>query len=254
MLIVPSGNYHRLRPRGIYRSVSNGSLDSLLLAARTATPVITYNGADQSTVVYPSLLELSVKEGIGFTGDAVTLRLADPEGLFRLTWTLKAVVPLDLTIKTQNWNYPGEMLTRDFGTFTVTRCEISQNKGQGTVVSLYASSINPCTPGRLQKNSSGTNATTLQALAAAVAQANGLTLNYIAPINPTFSRVDQYDQSDYVFLQRLCKQNDFFMKVKNGGLWIQSMTQIEQQSPAGTIICPTPGNPGGINGVGGIIS
>jgi hypothetical protein len=225
-----------------------------IAAARTATPIISYNGADQTAIVYPSLIDLDIKEGINTTGDAVQLRLADPEGKFRLTWTLKAVVPLDLTIKTQNWNYPGEMLTRDFGNFTVTRCDISQNKGSGTVVSLYASSINPCSPGRLQKKSAGFTATTLSKLAGTVAQSNKLTLHYLASVDPPLPRVDQSDQSDYVLLKRLCRQNDLYLKVTSSDLWIRSMADAEKQKPVGTIVCPTPGNVGGINGVGGIIS
>src|SRR5260221_1274357 len=137
---------------------------SLLSQARTARPIVTYDGVDVTKEVYPSLIELIYKEGIQFSGDALMLRLADPEGRFRLTWTLKAVVPLTLSFHTENWNYPGEIVDHVAGSFMVSRVDISQSKPGGTVVNLYASSISPASSGRLERKSFAWDSTNLQEL------------------------------------------------------------------------------------------
>src|SRR5258708_8300611 len=109
---------------------------SLLSQARTARPIVTYDGVDVTKEVYPSLIELIYKEGIQFSGDALMLRLADPEGRFRLTWTLKAVVPLTLSLHTENWHYPGKIVDHVAGSFMVSRVETARNEPAPIVANL----------------------------------------------------------------------------------------------------------------------
>lgn len=226
--------------------------DILNGATRFARPIITYNGAGVSQLVYPSLQELTYKEGTEQTGDNVELKLADPEGKFRLTWRLKGAVPLNLALESENWNYLGERTYRDCGSFEISRIGIKQQKRSGTTVSLYATSIPVSSSGRLERKNRAWTKTTLKAMAAQIAADNNLTLQYIAKEDPAIARSDQHDESDYVLLNRHAHENDLFIKVKNHALWIISKEELEQQSPVGTIICPTPDHPGGINGFGGI--
>lgn len=221
-------------------------------ATRFARPIVTYNGAGVSQQVYPSLQELCYKEGTEQTGDNVELRLADPEGRFRLTWKLKGAVPLNLALESENWNYLGERTYRDCGSFEIHRIQIKQAKRGGTVVSLYATSIPVSSSGRLERKNRAWTKTTLKAMAQQIATDNKLTLQYQAKENPKIARSDQHDESDFVLLNRHAHESDLFVKVKNHALWIISKEELERQSPVGKIICPTPDNPGGINGVGGI--
>lgn len=225
--------------------------DILNGATRFARPIITYNGTGVSQQVYPSLQELVYKEGTEQTGDNVELKLADPEGLFRLTWSLKAAVPLNLALESENWNFLGERTYRDCGSFQISRIGISQSKRAGTIVALNASSIPISSSGRLERKNRAWSKTTLKAMAAQIAADNGLALQYIAKENPSIARSDQHDESDFVLLNRHAHENDLFVKVKSGTLWIISKEELEHQSPVGTIVCSTPDHPGGINGTGG---
>jgi hypothetical protein len=230
------------------------ALAGMLSQVRSARPIISYSGADVSQEVYPSLQELTYKEGTESKGDNVELKLADPEGRFRLTWSLKVAVPLNLSLESQNWLYQGERTHRDCGSFEIKRISIRQDKRSGTIVSLSASSIPVSCSGRLERKNRAWTKTTLKAIAQQVATDNGLALRYIAKENPKIARTDQHDESDFVLLDRHAHENDLFVKVKQKTLWIISKEELEQQAPVGTIVCPTPGNPGGVNGRGGITS
>lgn len=228
------------------------SLTSALSLTRSAQPIITVNHNDVTSGVYPSLESLTFKEGLVFTADTVSIKLADPEGKFRLTWKIKTAMPLQLTIQSHNWNFPGETLQKQCGTFYIHRVTMESNKGSGTTIALEATST-PATPKcsvRLERKSKGTAKTTLKALAGQIATSNGLQLQYLAPENPKIGRDDQHDQSDLVHLGKHCEENDLILKIKDNALWIQSHEQLEKQAPVGIIVCPTPGNPGGINGQG----
>lgn len=226
------------------------SILSMFGGARFARPIISYNDANVSTQVYPSLKELTYKEGTESTGDNVELKLADPEGHFRLTWQLKAATPLNLGLESQNWNAAGEHLFKDCGTFEIHRISIKQNKKSGTEISLYASSIPVKSTLRLERKTRAWTKTNLQTIAQQIATENGLTLQYQAKENPQIARTDQHDESDFVLLNRHAEENDLFVKVKKGKLWMISKEELEQQAPVGTIVCPTANNPGGINGMG----
>lgn len=230
------------------------ALQGLISGTRWAAPIISYNNGDVTAQVFPSLKELCYREGTEFTGDSVDLKLADPEGKFRLTWTLKAAVPLNLALESYNWNYPGERIHRDCGSFEIHRIEIRQEKGGGTTVELAATSIPVSANGRLERKSRAWTKTTLKAIAQQIATDNGLALQYNAKENPKISRADQHDESDFVLLERHAQESDLFVKVKQKTLWIISKEELEHQAPVGTIVCPTPGNPGGVNGQGGIVS
>jgi len=63
-------------------------------------------------------------------------------------------------------------------------------------------------------------------------------------------RADQHDHPDAYMIAKICSENDAIMKVRDDTLWVRSMSDIENQPPVGTFICPTEGNPGGLNGRG----
>jgi hypothetical protein len=87
-------------------------------------------------------------------------------------------------------------------------------------------------------------------IAAQIASDNNLTLKYTPSTNPMIERLDQHDHSDAYALQRAIDGSDFVPKVVNGQLWIRSMHEVEMAPAVGTIVCPSTGNVGGVNGSG----
>src|SRR6516162_330324 len=108
---------------------------------RFARPIVSYGGGDVSAQALGSLQELSYKEGTEQTGDTVEMKLADPEGLIRMSWSLKSATAITLALESENWNYIGERTYRDCGSFQVNRISIRQDKHSGSIVSISATSI-----------------------------------------------------------------------------------------------------------------
>jgi phage protein D len=221
---------------------------------RTAQPLITYAGQDVTSDWVPALLHLTWRKSVGNASaknaDSISLSLADPTGHFRYTYDLKAKQPLRLQVESRNWNYIGEHLLSDATEMQISRVEIEGSKDRGSVVQITALSILPSSHFRLTKKSRAVEKSDLKTVAGQVAKDNGWSLQYTASINPQIAHAEQHDQSDATFLQRFCHEHDLYFRVRNKTLIIGSMQELEKQAPKGTIVCPTPNNPGGINGKG----
>jgi len=221
---------------------------------RSANPILTYAGKDVTNDWMPALLNLTWRRSVGNSheknADSITLSLADPTGHFRHNYDLEVKQTLRLQVESWNWNYPGEHLLSDAREMHITRIEIEGGKDRGSTVHLTASSIDPATHFRHTKNSRAVEKSDLKTVAAQVANDNGWTLDYQAKVNPQIAHAEQHDQSDATFLQRFCHEHDLYFRPINKVLIIGSMQDLENQPPKGTIVAPTPNNPGGINGRG----
>jgi hypothetical protein len=229
------------------------SIVDALSAVRKAYPIVTYQGTDVSTVFQPSLTELVYKESFkdNQLSDTIEIGLADPEGLFRQTWSLATAQTIALSLVMENWNGPGSgTIQKNCGTMYITSVQMRQDKSAGTTIRLTCSSIPPNSSFRLEKKSQAWSNTTLQAIAGQIATANALTLQWNPTTNPQIARADQHDHSDAYMLQKLCSENDFSFKVVNNVLWIRSNEDVESSGAVGTITCPTSADPGGLNGSG----
>ncbi len=235
------------------QGLSDSLLAQLGAGVRRAYPVITFNDQDVSAVVFPSLIGLDYRESYkdDQMSDMITIDLADPEGLFRLTWTLGATKPLSLKLVMENWNGPGSgTISKDCGTMFITAITMHSDKSKGTTIKLTCSSIAPNTSMRLEKKSHAWAQTTASAIAGQVASDNGWSLKYLPKTDPQITRADQHDHSDAYMLKKICSENDFSYKVVNGTLFVRSNEDVEAQASIGTIVCPTPTNVGGLNGSG----
>lgn len=223
-----------------------------MIPTKKSSIILAIDGQDVSSVVSGSLQRLSYRENIDYTADTVSISCSDPTGKFRLTSPIKAGLPMTLSIATSNWNYPGEQKSRACGIFYIHNVSFDISKTGGSVVSIEATTtpLAPQTSIRNERKSKGQDQTTLKTLSHQMATTNGLSLKYLAPNDPKIGRNDQHDQSDLVHLGTHCKENDLVLKIKDKTLWIQSHEQLEKQGPVGVIVCPTPNNPGGINGAG----
>ncbi len=229
------------------------SLLSQLSSVRKAFPIIQYNGNDVSAVVFPSLIGLTYKESYKdeVFSDTVDIELADPEGLFRLTWELAATQPLSLSLVMENWNGPESgKITKDCGTLFITAITMHSDKSKGTTITLTCSSMAPDLSIRLEKKSHAWEQKTVSGVVNQIAADNGWKPKYTPSTDDAMDRVDQHDHSDAYMLKKICSEHDFSWKVVNGTLWIRANADVESQSPIGTIVCPSPTDIGGLNGSG----
>jgi hypothetical protein len=213
------------------------------------TPTISIGGAALPAELASLVTEITYKEGIKRTADTVSLQVADPGGLFRRTFRLKATIPVTLSIR-------AGALTKQCGTFYIHTLSFKGNRSGGCDIAIECTSVPVKTDNsaRTERKSRGTEKTTLKDLASKIAKENGLGFSWQVKANPKIGRSDSHDESDLVHLNKHCDDNDLTLKVKDGTLSILDHDALEKQPPVGTVIAPAIGNPGGINGVGGLLS
>jgi phage protein D len=220
--------------------------------ARLAQPKITYQGQDVSAAWVAKLKHLTWKRSVGQNkrADTISIVLADPDGTFRRTYNVIAKQQIQLQVESFNWNYPGEHRMSDATQMEITRIEIHMNKQGGSELHIEASSIPPSSGFRLTKKSRTAVKTDLKTITEQIAKDHGWKLQYNASENPQVGYAVQHDQSDAAWLERFCHERDLTYKPKNGTLTIMGNQDMEAKAVVGTIVAPTPGNPGGINGRG----
>jgi len=213
------------------------------------TPSISIAGNPLPTSLAGKITKLCYKEGLNFTADTVSFEIADPDGSFRRNFRLKAALPVTVSISSG-------FHVRQCGTFYIHTVRMRGDKGGGSTISIDCTStpIKPECSVRTERKSRGSEKTTLKDLASKIAKENGLGLNYQCADNPKIGRADQHDESDLVHLGKHCGENDFLLKIKDNTLWVLDHEALEKQAPVGPLVLPSPGNPGGINGVGGVVS
>lgn len=213
------------------------------------TATVSINGNALPTQLAGKLTQLTYKEGLKFTGDTVSIDIADPDGTFRRTFRLKAAIPVSVSIS-------GGGGSRDCGTFHIHSLRYKGDKGGGSSIHIDCVSIpiQPQNSVRTERKSQGSEKTTLQDITAKIASANGLSVQFQAKNNPKIGRSDQHDQSDLVQLARHCDEENYALKIRKGAIWVLDRDQMQAQGPVGTIVIPSPGVVGGVNGIGGLLS
>ncbi len=222
------------------------SIVSTLSQTRSVSVSISYKGQDISSQVADCLMDLVYRESFkeNVQSDSLNVKLADPEGFFRKTFSLDAYAEVTCTISLLNWGGTGSGTSqKTLSTMYISSVRIESDKHAGTTVILKCVSIPPQSPFRLEKKSTGVagagQTTTLKDYAQQVATQDGLQLQYLPKTNPTIQRIDQHDHSDSYMLHKLCSEQDFSFVVKNGAIWIRDMADVEALSSLGTITCPT---------------
>ena len=217
------------------------------------TPTISIGGSSLPVELASLVTEITYKEGIKFTSDTVSLHVSDPGGAFRRRFRLKAAIPVTLSITASGGI---GSLTKECGTFYVHTLAFKGNRSGGCDISIECTStpVKADNSIRTERKSRGTEKTTLKDFSAKVAKENGLAFNWQVKANPKIGRSDSHDESDLVHLNKHCSDNDLVLKIKDGTLYVLDHDALEKQPPVGTIIAPSIANPGGINGVGGLLS
>lgn len=229
------------------------SLFSSLAQVRKAYVTVVYQGIDVTSTFQPSLKDFVYKEAFRAhcLADTLDIELADPEGLFRRSWSLTTGQTVSASIVVENWSGPGTgALTKPLGTMYIKSVRIKQTKNSGTVINISCTSIDPAISFRLEKKSRPWTATTAQDIVNQISSDNDLKPNYTPKTNPKIGRLDQHDHSDAVALQRVTDSTDFVPKIVNGQLWIRDRHEVETSAAVGTIVCPSRDNVGGVNGSG----
>ena len=135
---------------------------------------------------------------------------------------------LRVTIYAESWEKPGTMEILQCG-----QCEIDSITldGPPDVVTIKAVSVPLTSAARRETKSQGWEDVTLKRIAMNIAERGYMGLIYDYPNDPYIDRVDQRQEPDLSFLQRICTEQGASMKVIGDSIVIFDETKYEAKPP-----------------------
>lgn len=133
---------------------------------------------------------------------------------------------LSAVIIQKNWESDGKDRVLDCGVFQLDSVDASGPPGK---VNLKATSIPYTSTIRTQKKTKAWEKITLSKIAKEIAGTNGLKCLFESANDPLFNRKEQVQESDIVFLQRLCKNAGISLKVTAKIIVLFDAAEYEQK-------------------------
>lgn len=184
--------------------------------------ILLYNGVNISADVSRDLIRFEYTDNASGKVDDLQITLQDREGLWRDEWFPEKGAKLTASIVPA---FGGGILF--CGTFEIDEIELS---GPPQIATIKAVSTPVTSAIRGEKKTKAWEGTSLQDIAGEIASAGSLRLFYDAT-EIKYARVDQRDESDLAFLERLCTEASLNLKVGNDQVVIYDEQQFETRAP-----------------------
>lgn len=191
-----------------------------------------YNNLDIIANLAPYLLSFSYTDYANGKADDLQINLEDRESLWKSGWMPDKGAVLQAALHVRNWTVDNEYKVLPLGVFEIDEIECS---GPPEVVSVKALSLPESASLRGEAKTRAWEKTRLSVIANDIAQKAGLKLFYETDENPEYDRMEQTEQSDLSFLQKLCEDAGLSLKIANKQLVIFDDSKYEQQPPVMTI-------------------
>ena len=200
-------------------------LSSIAPAVRRASLKLVYEDSDISRDISSMLIGFTYTDHAHGKADDLEITLENRAGLWSGDWRPGQGDKVRAWIVCTDWYRQGQTIEMPCGIFSID--EISLSGGPDTVTirgvsSFITSSI------RGEAKTAAWESFSLGEIANEIAISHDLELFWDAD-NVDFERVDQRDESDLAFLQRLCEENGFNLKVAEGLLIVFQGDTFEGQ-------------------------
>lgn len=210
------------------------------LARRTWLKV-TYDNKDISTDLAPYLKSFALNDVFSGAADDIEIELEDRAELWKADWLPEKGALLNVSIMDANWQSAAEQAAQaeesaaeelPLGQFEIDEIEAS---GAPEVVKIKAVSVPNNTELRGVDRSRSWEKTKLSVIAKDIADAAKLELYYKTEDDPDYDRVEQTEQSDLSFLQKLCDDAGLALKITDLQIVIFDEAEAEKAEAALTI-------------------
>lgn len=186
---------------------------------------LTYNGKDISTSIASCVESFSYTDHEGGKADDLQVNLEDSQGLWKGSWFPQKGAILKASIIT---DFTGTMKRLYCGTFAID--EISASGPPDKVCLKAVSSLTAKALKRERKSRSWENIS-FSVLVDEIAREHGLAAYYAVDKSMDFTRVDQREESDLGFLNRLARDNDLSLKISDEKIIIFEGKKFEDAPP-----------------------
>lgn len=199
---------------------------------RTATLELTSRGVSMDADIAKSVITFNFTDKAHGESDDMSATFEDREHLWQGGWAPDKGDKLTARIVCRNWFVEGDEVTLECGEFTCDEPEIS---GPPDTASIKGVSAFTDTPIRQEEKTKSWENSNLKQVAQDVATRHGLDLYFKGePIS--FNRLEQRQESDLAFLQRLAEKNGYNLKVNDGQLTLISGKEADAAASSLTIV------------------
>ncbi|MCG8639141.1 MAG: hypothetical protein MI862_05370 [Desulfobacterales bacterium] len=190
-----------------------------------ATLALTYNNRDISAQVASQVLSFSYVDHDGGKADDINVRLEDSQGLWMNAWFPDKGAILTAGIRT---DYTGRKRSLDCGTFAVDEI---RPQGPPDIMTIKAVSSFTAKALKREKKTRAWEKVSLKDVAAKIAARHGLGFYFGVESLVSYDRLDQREESDLIFLKRLCDDRDINLKISGEKLILFESRTMEQAPP-----------------------
>ena len=204
------------------------------MIARNVRARILYNGKDISVDLANYLKSMSYNDVMSDCADDLSITLEDMEELWEGDWMPDKGATISVSLVAQNWEADGASEKQlELGLFEVDEIEIG---GMPHEVTIKAVSVPDNNTLRGVERNRSWEKTKLSVILRDVAGESGMELYYDTPDDPEIDRAEQTEESDLVFLLRLCKDAGLALKIANGKIIVFDEVEYEKKEPVETLL------------------
>lgn len=201
------------------------------MQARRAKVKIEYDGKDISQDLASYLKGFDFNDVMDGEADDISITLEDMAELWESDWLPKKGAVLKAAILLSNWQEEGEK-ELDLGQFEIDEIELS---GLPHEVKIKAVSVPDNNTLRGVEKNRSWEKVLLSKICNDIAAEAGMELFYDVGTDPTLDRAEQTEESDLAFLQRLCRDNGYALKISDNKVIVFDAVTYEAKEPVATI-------------------
>ncbi len=198
--------------------------------ARRVKPKIIYNKKDISQDIAPYLKGFSYTDELSGSADDISITLDDCDKLWQGDWMPIKGDTLEVSLISLYWHATNEQAIEfQLGTFEIDEIELKKSP---TEVTIKAVSVPNDTTLRGVERSRSWEKVSVWKIATDIASDAQFELFWDCKENPNVERIEQTEQSDLSFLQKLCSDNGLALKVSDKKIIIFDETKYEEAETA----------------------
>ncbi|MEK5069819.1 phage late control D family protein [Sporosarcina sp. FSL K6-1508] len=201
------------------------------MKTRRAYVELEYNGVNITHDLASDLKTFTYTDNAGGAADDVAIEISDAKRKWISNWMFDKGDTFTANIVTVNWRKDGEKKRLPCGFFVVDEPEYS---GRPSVISLNGISVPASSNFMNLKRSKSWKNITIKAIASDIAARYKLQLFFDSKLNPSFKDKAQKDESDAAFLQKLCEDEGFSLKVTDKQIIVFREVEYEAKKVVAT--------------------
>jgi len=198
------------------------------MEARRAYLTLVYDNVDISADLQPHLVSWTYTDNLSGQADDLQVTLEDKAQLWVNDWMPDKGAILKAKITQLHKKWSEEISEMSPGLFEIDEIESSYPP---SVVIIKGLSIPESSSLRGESKNKAWEKTKLSVIAADITKKAGLKLFYDTADDPDYDRVEQTEESDLVFLMRLCNDAGLCLKATDAQIAIFDEQKYEKQEP-----------------------